>query len=256
MIDIHCHVLPGVDDGAATLEESLAMVRMAAEEGITDIVATPHTEDGVYSNSAFEVINSVKILQQAVDIHNIPVRIHPGSEVHVHINLLENICFSRVLTLKNMGRYILLELPVQTIPPFTEDLIHDLRANGLTPIIAHPERNALLREQPVRLAQLIRLGAIAQITAGSLTGAIGKRIRQSAEYMVRNWLVQLVASDAHSTHRRPPGLTGAYQVISRLVPKEGVSLFQSNASAVLRGETCTVLTPRVSTDWKKYFWFF
>ncbi|HEU4963699.1 MAG TPA: CpsB/CapC family capsule biosynthesis tyrosine phosphatase [Bacilli bacterium] len=256
MIDLHCHILPGLDDGAQTLEDALEMARIAVADGITDIVATPHTRDGVYRNDAEAVLAAVESFQRELEAAEIPLRIHPGAEVHVHVEFVENLLDGNTLTIGNGRKYVLLELPVQSIPRFTDELIYELSVEGITPIIAHPERNVALRENPNRLAEWIEQGAIAQVTAGSLLGKMGERAKKTAELMVQRRLVHVVASDAHNSGRRRPELGEAYRVLASLVDEEEATRYQVNASAVLQGGSCTVLEPAQVVAKKKRFFFF
>lgn len=257
MIDLHCHILPGLDDGAQTLEDALEMVRIAVADGITDIVATPHTQDGIYRNHRDVVLGAVERFQHILNEEGLPLTIHPGSEVHIHADFIESVLSSCDLTINDGGKYVLLELPVQSIPRFAEELLYELQVEGITPIIAHPERNNLLREDPNILAEWVRDGAIAQVTAGSLLGQMGERSKATAEYMVKHNLVHVVASDAHNAGRRRPNLREAYRRIGELTSPEEEEVFRYNARAVLLGESCKVLEPvEMIRAKKKRFFFF
>lgn len=253
MIDLHCHILPGLDDGAQTLDEALAMARIAVADGITDIVATPHTHNGLYMNKAEDILQAVSHLQEALNREGIPIRIHPGSEVHIQVELLENILSGETLTYGNHRKYVLLELPTLNLPRFMEQLLYELNVAGITPIIAHPERNLLLRENPELLANWVRHDAIAQLTAGSLLGLLGDRAKKAAEFMVKRRLIHMIASDGHNTVRRRPELVEAYRVVEKLMSKEEVQIYRFNTKAILRGENCTVLEPLYN---KKKKWIF
>ncbi|MGZ4135512.1 MAG: tyrosine-protein phosphatase [Tumebacillaceae bacterium] len=256
MVDLHCHILPGLDDGAQSLEDALEMARLAVEDGITDIVATPHTHDGIYLNRQSDVLTAVEQFQRALDEHEIPLRIHPGNEVHVHVELIENVTSFESLTIGNQRKYLLFELPVQTIPSYVDDLLYELQVEGITPIIAHPERNAVLRKEPDRLAKWVEDGAIAQVTAGSLVGTMGERSKAAAEYMVTHRLVHVVASDAHNCGNRKTVVRQAFERLGELSSQVEVMNFQSNALAILRGETFHKCEPIYKQKKKKRFLFF
>jgi protein-tyrosine phosphatase len=251
MIDIHCHILPGLDDGAQTLEDALDLARIAVADGITDIVATPHTHDGIYRNDASVVLSAVAEFQQMLDAEQIPLRIHPGAEVHLHLELVENLLSNQTLTLGNQRKYLLLEFPSQSVPNFADDMLYELMIAGITPIIAHPERNTVLREDLNLLRKWVEQGALAQVTAGSLTGKLGERAKLAAQRMVQQRLAHLVASDAHNIRNRRPGLSDAYD----LVPQEA-EMFKYNAWAVLHGRPCKILEPIARESRKKRFFFF
>ena len=180
VIDLHIHILPGIDDGPRTLEESLEMARMAVADGITTVVATPH----LFSHRAvaLEDFNAPDTIREAVAALNrelaaaaIPLIVLPGCEVPLFADILKFVESNRVLSLNDGGRYISLEMPDTVIPPATEDIIFHLSSLGLTPIITHPERNPIFYEMPQKLKRLLSLGCLAQITARSLTGGFGWR---------------------------------------------------------------------------------
>jgi protein-tyrosine phosphatase len=254
MIDMHCHILPGMDDGPGSIEEAVEMARIAVGDGITDIIATPHTHDGVYMQEPERVAAAAEALQLELERRGIPLRIHPGMEVHFHLDMLKHLDKGELLTLAGGTEYLLLELPFQQIPSYATDFIHSLLHAGITPIIAHPERNAILLEKREVLAEWIEMGALAQLTAESLTGRFGKRLKVAAKEMVRQRLVQLIASDAHDPIRRRPFLSEAYHLIAKIDSPEAADLFRANAEAVLRGAACQV--PEPDPGRKKRFLFF
>ncbi|MGD8189494.1 tyrosine-protein phosphatase [Brevibacillus ginsengisoli] len=254
MIDIHCHLLPGRDDGAQTLEEAVEMARIAFQDGITDMIVTPHTYDGIYHNTPEETVESMGILQKELERHHIPIRLHPGAEVHIHFELYKHLMNKQIMTLCDQEKYLLLELPSLTLPLFTDILIDELLQNGIIPIIAHPERIVALRHQQDRLVGWIKKGAIAQITGDSLTGKMGKRTKQFAHKLVRQRLVHLVASDAHRVRYRRAELSEAFTVLSELLPEEDVTRFHYNAQAILHAEPCKVWEIGFVTRKKWWFW--
>src|SRR6266550_7713708 len=196
MIDIHLHILPGVDDGPETLEEALALAKVLVEEGIHSAVATPHYNDQFPQRNAAEIRERVHDLQQTLDLHQIPLRLFAGHEALIKPGLIEDIQAGRLATL-NGSRYLLLELWNNSWIPETERVIFELRAFGIIPIIAHPERYRAIQQDPARLAALLQQGVLAQVMAGSLTGMQGKTARRTAETLLRKGLIHCIASDAH-----------------------------------------------------------
>lgn len=243
MIDLHCHILPGLDDGARDDETALGMAWAAVHDGITDILATPHTEDGVYRNSAKRIRAAVERLQQLFIEEQVPLRLHPGSEVHVHPELIDHLQSGQVMTIGDAGRYLLLELPMTNLPRVMERIFADLAGQGIRPVLAHPERNEVLQEQPERLsAWIAEYGVLAQLTAGSVTGQMGKKLQCTALSFFQNRLAHIVASDAHDLKRRRPELRAAYLKLAALDLEEAAR-YREQAELILLG---------VSDAWRKF----
>src|SRR5947209_14359794 len=199
MIDTHLHILPGVDDGPETIQESLTLARTLLQEGIHSAIATPHYNDEFPQRSAAEIRERVYHLQQELDHHGIPLRLFAGHEALIKAGLPEDIQDGRLATL-NGSSYLLLELWNSTWLPETERVIFELRAHGIVPIIAHPERYRAIQQDPARLAALLRQGVLAQVMAGSLTGMQGKTARRTAETLLKKGLIHCIASDAHGVY--------------------------------------------------------
>jgi protein-tyrosine phosphatase len=221
MIDTHVHILPGVDDGPATMDESLALARALVQEGIRAAIATPHYNDEFPQRSAAEIQGRVNNLQQQLDRHAIPLRLFAGHEALIKPGLVEDIQIGRLATL-NSSRYLLLELWNTSWLPETERVIFELRAYGITPILAHPERYATIQQQPERLAMLQRQGVLAQLTASSLIGMQGKRCRRTAEALLKKGLFHCIASDAHGLRRRSPGVLYGLECAEKFLGREQV----------------------------------
>ena len=217
MIDLHCHILPGVDDGAKSLEESLLMARRAVEDGIHTIVATPHTLNGIYINSAGEVTPKVASLQETLSKNHIKLQLYVGADVHLCPHMLELIESGDAGTINNARKYILLEFPSQVVPPKVKDEIFSLKLNGITPIISHLERNPVIQHNIDILYEFIRMGALCQVTAMSITGDFGGIAMQCAERLLRHRMVHVIASDAHSSESRPPVLSQAVEAAAEIL---------------------------------------
>jgi protein-tyrosine phosphatase len=218
MIDLHCHILPGVDDGARTLEEAVGMCRLAADDGCAAMIATPHQRRGAWWNDDRAHLESLaRELQTALQaaVGN-GFHIGLGGEIHVDPQLLEEVerlPDAGILPLAG-SRYLLIEFDLYTTPAQASSMIHEMTVSGWRPIVAHPEFIPWLVEEPDRLGHLVSLGATAQVTAMSLTGDFGRRPQQDALAFLAAGLVHFVASDSHGIHRRPPGLRRAYQTIA------------------------------------------
>jgi len=210
-VDIHCHILPGLDDGPSSIEESIKMIELAAGDGISHIFATPHILDGVYENKCDEIMSSVAELKKHVPD---TISIFYGADVRVTFDLIDRIEDGEVPTLNGSG-YMLIEFPEYVIPPHTDNLIFNLRHRGIKPIITHPERHFRLMHDLSALNEFRDAGAMCQITAMSITGDFGKPIRKACFTMVKKGLVDFVASDAHSARGRSPILSKAYRETKR-----------------------------------------
>jgi len=217
LIDLHCHILPGVDDGAKSLEESLLMARRAVEDGIHTIVATPHTLNGIYINSAREVTPKVASLQETLSKNHIKLQLYVGADVHLCPHMLELIESGDAGTINNARKYILLEFPSQVVPPKVKDEIFSLKLNGITPIISHLERNPVIQHNIDILYEFIRMGALCQVTAMSITGDFGGIAMQCAERLLSHRMVHVIASDAHSSESRPPVLSQAVEAAAEIL---------------------------------------
>lgn len=198
VVDMHCHILPGIDDGARTWEDSLAMARAAVAAGITHLVATPHYMEGTYPNPRTKVLALVGELRERLAGAGIPLNVFPGTEAYISPDLPERVKAGEVTTVNDGGRYLLVELPYVGMPPWAEDVLFQLQVQGVTPIIAHPERNRNLQRDPGLLFRWVERGALAQVDAGSLEGSYRESARQAADVMLEHRLVQLAGSDAHT----------------------------------------------------------
>ena len=234
MIDIHCHILPGLDDGSKSIEESLEMARIAISEGISHIIATPHHANGKYHNEALTVLNATVLLNQELQRHKLPLQVLTGQEIRVYNNLISDYDSNMLLTL-HISRYVLIEFPSHEIPKQMNELIHELRMFQLTPVIAHPERNRQIMDKPDRLLDLIQLGALSQVTAHSLNGLFGSKVQHLSLQLCRSNLVHYIASDAHNVNPRSFGLAQAYQKISQELGCEYRNYYMNNAYQLLEG---------------------
>ncbi|MCR8632402.1 tyrosine-protein phosphatase [Paenibacillus radicis (ex Xue et al. 2023)] len=253
MIDIHSHLLPGIDDGASDLDETIRMAKMAVEEGIHTIICTPHHANGQYMNPGDGVNGLVKEVQIVLQENNIPLTIYPGQEIRINLDFIDSYNAKDIISLHE-SNYILVEFPSRDIPKYTEELFHELRVLGMTPIIAHPERNAEIASDPSKLVRLIQLGALAQVTSHSINGLFGAKIQKLAINMCKQQLVHFISSDAHNSTKRAFGLQAAYFSINSQIGKQQVAYYQMNAEKLVRNERVETVVP----IWKrpKKWWFF
>ncbi len=208
MIDLHTHILPGIDDGARTLDDALEMARAFVADGVTTIAATPHVRDD-FPTSADVMLHAVDALRQVLDEERIPLTVLPGAELAIDWIPRVNETELRRLTLAGSGRYILVETPYYGWPVELVEQLLGLRVAGFIPVLAHPERNAEVQQTPSLLVPLVRGGTIVQVTAASIDGRLGRLCRQTASHLVATGLAHLVASDAHTPDVRAAGMQSA-----------------------------------------------
>ena len=217
MVDLHCHVLPAIDDGSESLDQSLEFCRIALQDGVTTLVATPHQKPGQFDNPPPGVHQKVIELQSAVREAGLGVTIVEGAEVYCTPNLPQRLKDHEVTTINAAGRYLLLELPYQQMPLRPEDTIFQLKLSGVTPVLAHPERIAYFMADMKRLENLVRLGCLTQLTGASLLGGFGEKAQAYSVKMLERGLVHIISSDAHDTIYRPPVLSRARDAAAEVV---------------------------------------
>jgi protein-tyrosine phosphatase len=217
MIDLHTHVLPGVDDGAADLAEALDMLAIAQKDGITCLAATPHYHPAISRLPAAEIRRRVEELARAAAERGIAVELVPGAEVHITPGLARD---PEALMTLNGSRYLLLELPFHGYPPFVEHVVFELQVRGIVPLLAHCERIVHYQEHLEVLAALVERGCLVQLTGDSLLGHFGARAQAAAEAMLRAGMAHVLASDAHWPRQRPPVLAAARDRVAELVGAE------------------------------------
>lgn len=231
MIDLHCHLLPGMDDGPQDLEMSLEMARIAVADGITRIVATPH-----YSHTSrtlrTEIMSGVKQLQEALQASGIDLSVSAGAEIALTPEIFRAVLERDLITLYG-SRYFLLELP-DLLPPVLETFMFKARTSGYVPVISHPERNYSLLVSKEKLQRLRDAGALFQVTAMSITGEFDEQVQRYAQMMLTGGYVDFVASDGHDTSYRLPRLSAARAEVRRLVGEAACDrIFRENPQYVL-----------------------
>lgn len=234
MVDIHCHILPGIDDGAPDLSESIKMARKAVEQGIHTIVATPHHLNNQFENPKQQIIVREEELNRVFQIEKIDVKILPGQETRIYGEMLAGYEAGEIQTINNT-QYVLVEFSSSHVPRYTEQLFYDLQMNGLVPVIVHPERNQQIMEHPEVLYQLVKKGALTQITAASVAGDFGKKIKNFSLQLIEANLTHFIASDAHNTSRRTFRMKEAFDVIQAKYGSDYVYLFSENAELIIEG---------------------
>lgn len=216
MIDIHAHILPGLDDGARDLEIALQMARAAVADNIRQMIVTPHVISEAFPNRREQILQAMHHLQQEMQQQRIPLELFPGGEYRLEADLPKKLQNGEILSLNDGGQYLLIELPNSVLPPFFEQVLYDIQLQGVTPIIAHPERNLVIMEDPRILKKLTDRGMLVQITAASLVGNFGKDVKKSAWQLTKQGSAHFIASDTHyHSGRRSPLLSEAYNEIKK-----------------------------------------
>lgn len=244
MIDLHCHILPGIDDGAKTMDDSLEMARVAVAEGITHILATPHYKNGRWTNEKDVVLEGVVAVQKELDDRDIPLTLFPGQEVRIVGELMEDIANNKIQFIDEANKYLMIEFPTATVPAFTDSLFFELQKSGVTPIIVHPERNHAILNDSTILVDLVEKGALAQLTAGSYTGSFGKKIQKFSKQLIEANLVHFIASDAHNTTTRTFYMKEAYKKLEKEFSKEKVAEYKQMTKDIINGEIVYPLSPK------------
>lgn len=237
MIDLHIHILAGVDDGARSMKESIGMAREASNNGVETVVTTPHLIFGAYNNTP-EIINSkVGELKSVLSEEEIKIEILAGAEVYLAPDLLSKLRKDEVATINNNGRYLLLELPMTEIPRYLNQVIFDLATYGVTSILSHPERNLRVIEDPTFVFNLVKdQRIVVQLNAGSLLGRYGKKVKETAEFFVKEDLAHILASDYHFPSKGGYPLSMAVERVAKLANGEvAQALVTTIPSAILEG---------------------
>ncbi|KGR73983.1 tyrosine-protein phosphatase [Ureibacillus sinduriensis] len=253
MIDIHSHILFNVDDGPKSLHDSLEMLKSASKEGITEIISTSHIRHPQFDVQAITVLEQVTLLQSELNKQEIPLTIHLGHEIRLCDDIVALISERQILTL-SQSNFLLLELPSSHIPNYTKGIIRELLNISITPIIAHPERNLAICEKPERLEWLIREGAAAQLTAGSIAGHFGRAIQKTALELIKRNLVHTYGSDAHNLSTRPFLFEKGLSYLKKQKEIEVVDLFLENNSRIVENRPLLIYEPGLATK-RKWWWF-
>jgi len=219
LIDLHCHILPGIDDGAADSSVSLAMARMSVEQGVTVVACTPHILPGLYHNSGPAIRQDIAQLQNLLQQEGVPLQLATGADVHMTPDFVGGLRSGHLLSIAD-SRYVLVEPPHHSVPPQLEDFFFNLVVAGYVPILTHPERLSWVPSRYDTIKRLVGAGVWMQVTAGSFAGAFGRNALYWAERMLSEGCVHLIASDAHDVERRPPNLAAGREFVAKRIGAE------------------------------------
>jgi protein-tyrosine phosphatase len=260
---MHNHMLPGLDDGASSWKQSLIMASMAVEDGIEGVVCTPHWVVGRYENTRSLILSALEKLKKKLAEHEIPLKVYPGAELHLDVSIPKGIQAGELLTINDTGRFALIELPQELLPQNLEEFFWDLQTQKITPIIGHPERNAVLLQDPARLYEWVQMGVLTQLTAASLLGLFGRRVQRFSALLVEHNLAHILATDAHGLHVRTPKLSEGYKAIEGMKgEKTAIQMVCETPKRVIHGEPVIPDEPMLIgahstgfTHWKRFFSF-
>lgn len=255
MVDLHCHLLPGIDDGSKNMTISLRLAREATKNGVTHALLTPHHMNGRYVNHKQDVIRRTKEFQKQLKNHNIPLMVFPGQEVRINGQLLTALDEDDILFADTGNRYLMLEFPDDDVSHYTNQMIFDLQQRVITPVIVHPERNTKIMAQPELLYQLLEKGCLSQITASSYVGTFGKKVENFSRQLIEAGQGYVFASDAHNLPGRKYEMRQAFEKLSQEFGGELVEQYQNNARDIINGANVPLNETRKIKK-KKRFWLF
>jgi protein-tyrosine phosphatase len=263
MFDLHNHSLPGLDDGARDWEESLAMARMAVEDGIEGVVCTPHWARGSFENNRQGTLMAVAKFKEKLEAHHIPLKVYPGAEIRLDLDLLAALASGEILTVNDNQRFVLIELLPEILPQNLENIFWDLQVQRIRPIISHPERNPALLRDPERLFRWAEMGILCQVTAASLLVSFGETVKRFTITLLEHRMAHVIATDSHGIGMRSPRLSSGYEEAARIVGHESASqMVCETPRRIIEGEAVSTPDPVPLTAgsssasfWKKTFSF-
>lgn len=250
-MDTHTHILAVQDDGAQTMRETMRLIDKAVEEGLSDIIATPHGYHPAFKTDMCLLFKQLKAVNEYIKKENLPIEIHSGQECRLSEKLLERLKAGKAMTMAE-SRYVLLELPSTNIPAHTTHIIQQLIEGGYIPIIAHAERNQAIIENPARLRKLLLNGALAQVTAGAVAGSFGKSIQNSAMILIEANLIHIYGSDVHDLSKRPFLFNEGLEYLKKKNLHEIVEILLENNERILGNDDLIILEPQETL--KRKWW--
>ena len=256
MIDLHSHILPGIDDGARDISTSLEMARIAVSDGTTHLACTPHIVPGIYDNKPKDIAKAIAELRLALLEAGIELQLVSGADVHIVPDIVNKLEIGELPVL-GKSRYFLFEPTHHVLPPGIIPLCKRIIANGFVPVLTHPERLTWIENHYDIICKLDELGVAIQLTAMSITGEFGKRAQYWSQRLLDERRVDIVASDAHNTRSRPPGLSRARDaIVERLNEVEAQKMVQDNPARILENQPLSkkqrVAEENKETNWRSF----
>ncbi|HOI95415.1 MAG TPA: hypothetical protein PK250_11980 [Syntrophobacter fumaroxidans] len=244
ILDLHNHILPGLDDGADDWPQSLAMARLAVDDGVSGIVCTPHWISGFYDNTAEMVLDRLESFRRKLAEERIPLSVYPGSELRLDADLAGKIKSGEVLTLNDTGRYALIEFPDRFLPGNMDHVFWQLQSNEITPVLSHPERHGHLMRNAPLIYRWVEMGVLVQITSASLLGRFGSEVRKFSVLLMSHNLAHILATDAHGLHVRTPRLSDGLSAAVSIVGEESARrMVDETPWSIIRGEPVRLPDP-------------
>jgi len=241
MLDIHSHIIPGIDDGSKNMEMTLEMLKNAEKEGIKEIVATPHYLLEYGEATIEEVKNHVKEINAILETERINVKIYSGQEIYFTEKIIEDYIKGNIGTI-NDSRYMLIEFPIDKFDENTFDILYELQVRDIVPIIAHPERYKPFIEKPSLINEFINQGYLFQVNAGSIEGKFGETVRKTVNIFLKNHIYNFMGSDAHNVKNRNTGLKDAISLLDEGMNKD---IFEDSSKKVLKNEKIEFLGEKI-----------
>jgi protein-tyrosine phosphatase len=236
MIDIHCHILPGVDDGVQSVSEALELIRMESSGGTHTFVASSHVIEKVDFDRLARFAEKLEEVREAVSREGMEIALHPGGEIYPSAKMLQALDEGKPVTVGNKGTHILVDLPMGPLPHDFDSLLFEVKVRGITPIIAHPERNAQLQANPQTIAELVEKGMLLQVNAPSLYGKYGPKAQEVAFQIIGRRQASFLASDSHRASRKPV-MGSAVNILEERIDAAYIRLLtKDSAAAILAGE--------------------
>lgn len=245
MIDIHTHIIDGVDDGAKDMASSLALLRMAAESGTTDIIATPHIIEGAEHAEWALIKEKTEDLNRNAKDAGIPIRVYAGAELEMNWDILSLLKTGQEDYCLAGSRYVLVELPANSLPRYAEEFLYEVQIKELIPIIAHPERHPYLAKHPRILHQWVKNGALVQCNICSFTGKFGAEVKKFVELLLKNNMVHFLGSDAHSVEHRHTDTSAAMAILEQKITAKALKAIScTNPRAIITDTYLDVDIPK------------
>lgn len=254
MIDLHCHILPGIDDGPGMMHESLSMARQALADGIHTIVATPHALGGTYPNPPDKILRETELFRSALKAENIPLSVYSGCEVHNCLNMANRIVAGEATFLNPNKKHILVEFPFEWVSKEFLKELGKIVDGGITPVLGHPERSKKTYSNPEILYDLITMGCLVQMNSTSINGGFGPKILECSKHLIAHRMVHFVGSDAHSAGYRAPVLSLAVKNCAETLGNhaEALQMVLERPQQILDGKTVDIPEPEKP---KRAKWF-